>query len=278
MSYILSNTGNPLGRRNLGWDNAPYSVYRQPRSMTRLNGEFTSAGADQGTNGHRQGSITYRIDPRTGQYNFYRTDIKPRGVFVQNTFQHPAPDTVTALGARVLPAGRSVTGSTLQQGRVSRGPMIALRPGITLSGLGCGSCGGRCNSPRRLGMRGLRGMRGLGADECSLDTDCGPGGACAAGVCVTQEIPVISPNVSIPQFPLVPVPPDPTGLVAAGGIAQGIQQIVQTATGPRVVTQPAPSWFNQSSSIGGGAIPNSFLAVGAALFAALAMHGSKGRR
>ena len=83
MSYVLANTSNPLGRRGLGrmgWDNAPYTAYPQPRSMTRLNGEFTSSGPDQGANAH--GAITYRIDPRNGRYRFYRTDIKPRGVFL----------------------------------------------------------------------------------------------------------------------------------------------------------------------------------------------------
>lgn len=257
MSYVQANTSNPLGRRGLGrglgrmgWENLPHPVYGISRSVALLNGDDS------------QGAITYRIDPRSGQYNFYRTDIKPRGVFMQNTFQHPAPPVMSALGVPVLPKGASVTASTLRRGR-------------TLSGLGCNSCtcGGRCQSLS--GPRRLRGLRGMGVDECSVDSDCGPGGACAAGVCVTQEIPVATPNVSIPPFSPVPVPPDPA-LVSAGSIAQGIKQVVQTATGPRVVAQP--SWFNQSSNIGGANVPNAVLAIGGVLFAALGLEGSRGRR
>jgi hypothetical protein len=248
MSYVQANTGNPLGRRSLG--------------RMGLRGE------------DHNGAITYRIDPQTGQYQFYRTDIKPRGVFLQNTFQHPAPATMSALGARVLPIGKSVTGSTLQRGRVSQQPMIQMRPGFTLSGLGCGSCGGRCNKPLNgFFPRRRRGMRGMGVDVCGPQPDgsiipCGPDPSMA-----TEQGDVSLPGVT----PVVVAPPPGTTIETI--ISQGIQQISNAVTGQRTqVVQPSTSWFSQSSLVGGAAIPNSFLAIGGALFAALAMEGSKGRR
>src|SRR5436305_1201076 len=149
MSYVAANTSNPLGRRGLGWDNAPYPRYPQPRSMTRLNGP-----AD--------GALTYRIDPRTGGYRFYNTDIRPRGVFLQNTFQHPAPPTMSALGVQI-----------------GRGTQI-LKPG-------CGAkhsckCGGKCKTrvaqPPSAVFARRRSNRRLGDDTfidsatgCELDSD-----------------------------------------------------------------------------------------------------------
>lgn len=265
MSYVQANTSNPLGRRNLGrlgWQDLPQPVYGLSRSVARLNGEA------------HDGAVTYRIDPRSGQYQFYRTDIRPRGIFMQNTFQHPAPPVMSALGVPVLPIGKSVSASTLQRGRTSLEPTLRMRPGLQLSGLGCTSCpcAGRCKSAKR-GRLGR-----LGADECSLDSDCGPGSVCAAGVCVTQEIPVAAPNISVPQFAPVPVPPDPNALVAAGAIAQGIQQVVQTATGPRIVVVQQKPWLSGTSNIGGVNVPNSVLTIGGVLFAALGLERSGGRR
>jgi hypothetical protein len=273
MSYVLANTQNNLGRRGLGklrglgWDDAPYPVYKLSRSVARLNGDISPAGT-------ASGAITYRIDPRSGQYQFYRTDIKPRGVFMQNTFQHPAPPTLSALGTRVLPIGKSISGSTLQRGRTSRGPMIAMRPGVTLSGLGCGSCGGRCNTldgPRFARRRQLAGP----LDGCTLDADgnftCPPDTSSTPTGAAFQPGGIFSDPSSFAPGPS-PV------ATAANAVAQGIQQVVQTATGPRVVVQQQPSWFNQASNIGGANVPNAVLAIGGVLFAALGLEGSRGRR
>jgi len=262
MSYILANTSNPLGRRGLGWDNAPYPVYKLSRSVARLNGDISPAGT-------AAGAITYRIDPRTGQYQFYRTDIKPRGVFMQNTFQHPAPATMSALGMRVLPIGKSVSGSTLQRGSTSRGPMIALRPGVTLSGLGCGSCGGRCNSLDGPRFARLRGLRGLG-------DPCGPQ----------------------PDGTIVPCPPDPSMATEQGDVPlPGVTPtVVAPAPGTTLETidlanrNVSPITFSfggsvpPSFSVGappktqGTAISNNVLIIGGVLMAALVLEGSKGRR
>ena len=265
MSYVQANTSNPLGRRNLGrlrglgWDNPPYPVYPLSRSIRQLNGE------------DHDGAITYRIDPRSGQYQFYRTDIKPRGVFMQNTFQHPAPPVMSALGMRVLPAGRSVTGATLQRGRVSQEPLIAMRPGLTLSGLGCSSCGGRCksclNGPRFARRRRFMGdvtdpSASPGSDisidpntGCQIDSDgvlltcpTGPGG----GQQPTRSLPTMPINTSDPNL--------------FAQLVTGIQQMTQ----PRVQTQPPKPQ--------GVSIPTNVLWIGGALMAALVLEGSRGRR
>jgi hypothetical protein len=273
MSYVLANTSNPLGRRGLGrmgWDNAPYPLYPISPAVARLNGDFNPAGQDPSTNAH--GAITYRVDPRTGQYQFYRTDIKPRGVFMQNTFQHPAPPVMSALGVRVLPPGSSVTASTMQRGRSSRGPLMRLNPAINLSGLGC-NCG-RCSSP--LSRRTRR--RGMGASECDFDSDCGPGGACAAGFCVIQEIPVVS-NTSTPPIAPVPVPRVPVDVITTPSSPISLVQVpslIANALRPPAAPQQA-SWWDQKTNVGGMIVSNPVLAGGAVAFAFL-LAGMGGKR
>lgn len=271
MSYVRMDTSNPLGRRNLGrlGDNPPYPVYRVSRSVARLNGDFN---ADPGTNPN--GALTYRIDPRTGSYAFYRTDIAPRGVFQQNTFQHPATPTLSALGQRVLPIGKSVSASTLVRGR-------------TLYGLGCASCGGRCNAPMAglRGLRGMRGFRGLGVPD--FPGACGPQSDGSIIPCpadpsmATEQGDVALPGVT----PTVVAPPPGTTIETiinpGNPIAQGIQQVFTALNPPRVVAAaPAAgtSFFNQSSSIAGLAVPNLALVAGGVMFAALFLEGSKKRR
>jgi len=280
MSYVIANTGNPLGRRNLsrlGWDNIPYPRNPLSRSVAVLNGEFNPAGADPSTNAN--GAITYRIDPRTGRYIFSRTDIKPRGPFMQNTFQHPAPPVMTPLGVRALPVGASVTASTMVRGRTSRGPMIAMRPGIQLSGLGC-NCGGSCNTPLsgpRFNLRRRR--RFMGADECSIDSDCGPNAVCGAGQCISVDQPFVPTGKAFQPGGIFSDPSTfATGPSPVSTIAQGIQQVVQTITGPRVVTTQQPvSWWDQKTSIGGAVVSNPVLAAGAVGFAFL-LAGMGGKR
>lgn len=271
MSYVRMDTSNPLGRRNLGrlGDNPPYPVYRVSRSVARLNGDFN---ADPGTSPN--GALTYRIDPRTGSYAFYRTDIAPRGVFQQNTFQHPATPTLSALGQRVLPIGKSVSASTLVRGR-------------TLYGLGCASCGGRCNAPMAglRGLRGMRGFRGLGVPD--FPGACGPQSDGSIIPCpadpsmATEQGDVALPGVT----PTVVAPPPGTTIETiinpGNPIAQGIQQVFTALNPPRVVAAaPAAgtSFFNQSSSIAGLAVPNLALVAGGVMFAALFLEGSKKRR
>jgi hypothetical protein len=263
MSYVQANTSNPLGRRalgrlrGLGWDNAPYPVYPISRNVARLNGV-----GDENNNG----SITYRIDPRTGQYNFYRTDIKPRGVFLQNTFQHPAPPVMSALGTRVLPAGRSVTGSTIQRGRTSQGPMIAMRPGVQLSGLGCNDCGGRCNSldgPRFARRRFMGDVTDPSAPPSS-DISIDPNTGCQVdsdGVVLTCPI---GPGGS--QQPTKPTITIPANTADPGLLQQLIVGGLQSVTGPRVVVQQQQPPTNPFAGIS-----TSVLATGAVLFGALLM-------
>lgn len=269
MSYVLANTASNLGRRGLGrmgWDNPPYTFYPLPKTVRNLNGL-----GDQTPNG----AITYRIDPQSGKYNFYRTDLKPRGVFMQNTFQHPAPPVVSALR-------RPIRGIT------SREPIMAL------SGLGCGSCGGTCNTldgPRFVRRR--RGMRGMGDDTTDTQIDPNTGGIVDSdGVLLTlpcgpggqQMNPAQCPKTGAPT----PGASDP-GLVQSiisssspttnpiTAIAQGITtSLSHPAT---VITTSQPSWFNGVTLVGGSPISNTTLAAGAALLAvALGSMGGGKRR
>jgi hypothetical protein len=229
----------------MGWDNAPYTMYPLPQSVARLNGEFNPGGPDPSTNAG--GAVTYRIDPRTGKYNFYRTDIRPRGVFMQNTFQHPAPSLMSAL-------------------------RIPISGG--LSGLSCNGCGGRCSSslsgPRR------RRRRGMGADPnsdtfvdsntgCIVDTD-GNLLTCPSGPGGRQQPTETSSPVT---------PTDPAllqQLISAG------KQISTAITAPKlVVQQQPPSWWDGKTLVGGMAVPNPALAAGAVGFALL-LAGMGGKR
>jgi len=53
-----------------------------------------------------QGAVTYRINGANGQYEFHSTDLLPRGLFVQNTFQHPVRSALSSLGVPVNPRVR----------------------------------------------------------------------------------------------------------------------------------------------------------------------------
>jgi len=133
-----------------------------------------------------------------GPLQLLSADIKPRGVFMQNTFQHPAPPVMSALGV------------TIQRGRTSRNPYAPLQPGLTLSGLGCGSCGGRCSSS----LSGPRRRRTFHGDDSDthidtntggvMDSDgnlltlpCGPGGRQLQH----RNVPRIVPTSQVHQIP-----------------------------------------------------------------------------
>jgi hypothetical protein len=246
MSYVIANTSNPLGRRGLGFfDRAPYPYYPQPRSLTRLNG----------VNDEASGAVTYRIDPRTGSYIFSRTDIKPRGPFLQNTFQHPAPPVLSALGTRVLPIGKSVSRSTLR-------------------GLGCPSCS-MSNLSGGLFRRSR--LRGLGVDATgspSADVFIDPNTGCQVdsdGVLLTCPT---GPGGK--QQPTQPSDPALLQQLIASGT-----QIAAAAAAPRMVVQPtpqAPSWWDQKTNVGGMLVSNPVLAAGAVGFAFLLAGAGKGRR
>lgn len=265
MSYVLANTASNLGRRGLGrmgWDNPPYTFYPLPKTVRNLNGL-----GDQNPNG----AITYRIDPQSGKYNFYRTDLKPRGVFMQNTFQHPAPPVVSALR-------RPIRGIT------SREPIMAL------SGLGCGSCGGTCNTldgPRFVRRR----RRTMGDDTFTdpntggvMDSDgnlltlpCGPGGAQVPTSQCPKNTSVL-PGASDPGLVQQIVSTTPQQNQSA--ISQAVQAISSFGPQqPNIVAQQPPSWFNGITMVGGTPVSNTTLAAGAALLAvALGSMGGGKRR
>jgi hypothetical protein len=242
--------------------------------VERLNGEFNPTGADPGTNTH--GAITYRIDPRTGQYIFSRIDLKPRGVFAQNTFQHPAPAAMSALGIPLLPAGRSVSQATMVQGRTARGPMIPLRPGARLSGMGC-NCGGKCSSSLSGPRRRRRGLRGLGdtADTfinpvtgCLEDSDGNtlscptPGG----GGLAPTSAGGVDPNTQIgltvaaaTGAPPLPGQSQPSSVNVSPGI---LQSIISAFTQKPVITVPTttpPKATNTNMWLIGGGIAAALL-------------------
>lgn len=282
MSYVLANTASNLGRRGLGrglgrmgWDNPPYTFYPLPKTVRNLNGL-----GDQTPNG----AITYRIDPQSGKYNFYRTDLKPRGVFMQNTFQHPAPPVVSALR-------RPIRGIT------SREPIMAL------SGLGCGSCGGTCNTldgPRFVRRR----RRGMGDDFSDLFA-----GSSSSQLTTTTDANgniVVLPTSSSSSSSVDPFAgftdtsaSDPSNQLKTvrdangnlqvvpintpntpAAIAQAVQTITAAAARPQIVVQqPTASWFNGVTMVGTTPVPNMVLASGAALLAvALGSMGGGKRR
>jgi hypothetical protein len=228
--------------------------------MTQLNGP-----------GDPDGAITYRVDPRTGNYRFYRTDIKPRGVFLQNTFQHPAPPLVSALG---VPIGKRIMPA---RGR-SKEPYIPLR-----AGLGCGACAsaGRCAGCHLSGVLDRRRRRrGLGDSTSILSPDASVIQLDDGTVLDATTGAVYGVDGSITDSQgnvLVPGTSKGSGIVqTAAAIANSVKQ----AVAPRpMVTAPAPvSWWDQSTMIGGSAVSNPVLAGAAVGFAFLLSSMGKGRR
>jgi hypothetical protein len=323
MSYIKTSTVDDLGRRplsyyerakfplpttsmsrvirtrtmgwdtQLGWDNAPYGSYRQPElSRTRqLNGEWVPPGPPPRAMAQNNGAITYRVNPATGKYQFYNTDVLPRGVFRQNTFQHPATQTLSAFGVAM-----PVTGQQLVQ--LPSGQQILSRtaPGKhpCKTGGSC-KCHGKCKRSRSMsGLRGLFGLRGLGTADfpgaCGPQSDgsiipCGadPSGAADQG---DVAVPGFTPTVTAPapgtQIETIDTVNGPT-IVTSGPSSSSTPSFFQSIASafgakPTTVLQAqAPSWFNQSTIIGGTAVSNGTLAMGAGL-AAIVISGMGGKK
>lgn len=325
MSYIKTSTVDNLGRRplsyyerakfplpttgmsrvirtrtmgwdtQLGWDNAPYGSYRQPElSRTRqLNGEWVPPGPPPRAMAQNNGAITYRVNPATGKYQFYSTDVLPRGVFKQNTFQHPATQTLSAFGVAM-----PVTGQQLVQ--LPSGQQILSRtaPGKhpCKSGGSC-KCHGKCKRSHSMsGLRGLFGLRGMGDAStqdtfidsntgCVMDTD-GNILTCPTGVGGSQqptETGTVLPTTATSQAT------DPAllqQLVNAGAanpnnqssIAQAVAAISNAVAPKPPLLVQTPSWFSLSTNIGGTLVPNSVLAVGGLGIAAIAIMGGGSKR
>jgi len=119
----------------------PYAQYgiqewSRTRASETLAGEWVPP-TPVGVAPFSQGALTYRIDPQTGQYKFYATDLLPRGPFEQNTFQHPVRPALSALGMQVRSRGAHLVeiggrpmvmnSSPYRQGPVSQEPMAKLR-------------------------------------------------------------------------------------------------------------------------------------------------------
>lgn len=232
-------------RTRLGWYNGPYPQYPQ-QEFSRTRGYVPLSGfvspSDPSPATERNGAVTYRIDPATGQYRFYAGDILPRGVFAQNAFQPPARPALSALGVPV---------TRVRRRRRTRGKSF----------LSCGA-GCSCSQP---------GLQGPG-DACTVDSDCG-GGYCDMGTWTC----LIGP--SAPGGGISPVIPSQPSVLQKVGTA--VQQFA-AGTQPQVPVTAAPqptSWFNKSTRIGSTVIANSDLAIGGGVaVAALALLRSGGKR
>jgi hypothetical protein len=264
MSYVRTDTSNILGRRGLArlgklsWgDSAPYPVYGVSRAVARLNGQFNPPGADPSTNAN--GAITYRIDPQTGQYRFYSTDIKPRGVFAQNMYQPPAPPLMSPLG---VPIGKS------PRAPQQRGRRFAPRA-RSLNGLGC-NCGGRCSRANLSRLSGMGEADFPGA--CGPQSDgtiipCGPdtAGATEQG---DVSLPGVKPTVIAPP-PGSQITSFEPGNPSLPGFTISPSGVVISVTGSKIPVQPTPSWWNGFTMIGNSRVANPALAVGVVGVAAL---------
>ncbi len=231
-------------RTRLGWYNGPYPQYPQQefsrtRAYVPLSGFVSPSDPNPAT--ERNGAVTYRIDPATGQYRFYAGDILPRGVFAQNAFQPPARPALSALGV-------PVTRTRVRRKKKGK------------SFLSCGA-GCSCSQP---------GLQGPG-DACTVDSDCG-GGYCDMGTWTC----LIGPPA--PGGGISPVSPSQPSLLqkaitTAQQIAAGTQPQVPVVAAPQSI-----SWFNKSTRIGSTAIPNSYLAIGGGLAAFALLRGGGRRR
>lgn len=301
MSYVRANTSPTFGMRsqaetkmapNLAgpFYGGPYPQYGQPElsrtrsTATRLAGNWTPAPPN--ANIWAQGAVTYHIDPRTGQYVFDPTQLLPRGLFQQTTFQHPVSPALSALGVPVSARGTSMveirgrrglmgTSPTRRRGRYNS-PLSQLGAALAgmFDGLSCSSC-----------------RKGMGVDECSDDSDCGPNGVCGGGVCLTsvgtapQSVPVNGfCNATVDcQGALVCVNnkcmdaanAPATQLNQAVAVLENTLSSVNGSNAPNTFTPP--TWFTSSTAFGGTSIPNMLL-VGGGLIALVALtSGGKGR-
>lgn len=313
MSYVKISTADNLGRRplsyyerakfplpttsmsrvirtrnmgwdtQLGWDGAPYPAYRQPElSRTRqLNGEWVPPGPPPRAMQQSNGAVTYRVDPATGKYQFYQTDILPRGVFKQNTFQPPAPVTLSAFGVAM-----PVTGQQLVQLPSGQQIMSRTAPGRRhpcRSGGSC-KCHGQCKRSRQ-----MSGLRGLGCDPdfpgacgpqssgCIIPCGADPSGATEQG---DVTVPGTTPTVMAPAPGTQVETIDFSNGTSTRTTAPSLLQTLTAALSPSstVVVGQQPGWFNQSTNIGGMLVSNGVLAVGGLAAVVAMMNSGKGKR
>jgi hypothetical protein len=256
-SFPLPTTSmsRPIGRLGSFWE-GPYTHYPQPRA---LSGEWTPQQPPPRAL-YAQGALTYRIDPRTGQYRFYSTDILPRGVWQQNTFQHPVRPALSALGVQVQGRGQQL----VQVGR--RNVVMKTTPACSSSCSQC-KCGGRC--------------RGLGAQdafstECSLDSDCGPNAVCGGGWCYSTGSPSKQPTAGADSDGTIRVPMP----VATASYTDVSGNTIVVGSNGQVVQVPnagVGGWFSGSTRIAGTNIPNAALAVGALVLVSAISGGGRRR-
>ena len=297
-AYPLPTTSmsRPLRLGSAFWD-GPDNVYPQPelsrtRAMATLQGEWVPPQPPQRAL-FQQGAVTYRINPQTGQYEFHTTDLLPRGVWHQNTFQHPQRSALSALGvpvgsrgvSLVQVGGRNVVMPTtpVHRGATSNEPLMKLKAALAgmFSGPGCGSschCGGRCK-------------KGLG--DAPPGTQMQPYGIDQAGnaVFIDNEGNVYDQDGN-PLTDLSNINSSPAAVKAAGGpwstsskaqqVINGIQQ-VENALAPKPQVQTASAsnslsnWFSGSTVIAGMRVPNFVLTGGLALVGLTLASGGRRR-
>jgi hypothetical protein len=337
MSYVRANTAPPFGMRSqalspmasrlgyyfrsgfplpttsmsrplrLGsafWD-GPDNVYPQPElsrtraTATQLNGEWVPPQPPTRAL-FQQGAVTYRINPANGQYEFRSTDMTPRGLWQQNTFQHPVRSALSSLGVPVATRGttlvqhhgRNVVMHTTPRGRITQGrqshdPIVKLKAALAgmFSGPGCAGgcgCGGSCG--KHLGDDEPCGIDDAGnVMMCPVANTTGGGGGTSTWD-GSANPPFTPPATGIPG--LQNGPPLVNGVLpgtAGGSILQQVANGINTVLNPHPVVQPATltpaSWFSGSTAIGGVSVPNMLLAGGLVIAGlSLGSGGSRGRR
>lgn len=265
-SFPLPTTGmsKPINGLNGAFYDGPYPRY----ARIGLAGEYVAPRPGESSPTFASGAVTYHIDPRTGQYRFFTTDVLPRGVFAQNVFQHPMKPALSALGVPVSSRGTTMV-------KLPNGRCIVMKTSPSCS-MNCKcKCRGRCKS----GM-------GLGADTftdpatgCITDAD-GNLLSCPGGVDPNFTIGTqVAQTTGAPALPQLP-----TVAEASPGI---IQSIVNAFKQPAVVSTPgiapvAPassvgSFFSGSTNILGANVPNSLLTLGGVLLLGGAIGGGRRR-
>lgn len=287
--FPLPTTGMsaPLRLGSAFWD-GPDNVYPQPeQSRTRatetgaLSGEWVPP-QPPGRALFQQGAVTYRIDPRTGRYEFHSTDLLPRGLFQQNTFQHPMRPALSSLGVPVGSRGTTlvrvngrnvVMHTTPRRGPTSQTPLMKLKAALGAMFSGGLSCHGGCGCGGSCGKH-------LGDDEpCGIDSDGNvmlcpvntstPGGGGGSGSTVINDSPWSgggSPSIqNVQNGGIMPGTGGGGGLQQASTVLQQIANGLNPHPATPVQTITPSSWLKGSTAIAGMSIPNMVLAGGLVL-------------
>lgn len=262
-SFPLPTTSlsGPIARLGSMFYDGPYPNYPQPeQSRTRdtavqLSGEYVPPGPPPRA-AFEQGAVTYHINPQTGKYQFYSTDLLPRGLWQQNTFQHSVRPALSSLGVPVQSRGQQL----VQIG--GRTAVVKTTP----------SCRGTCGKCK---CRGRCKVNGLGADIVL------PGG---------KTIYAISPDGTVIQWSDGSVTDTTTGVtvdasgntVSGNAVSQTASALQQVATAlnpsrPIVPVQQPSGFFTGSTNIAGAQIPNALLAIGGLLLVGGAVGGGRRR-